>query len=236
MSPKQIIFKLETKVEAAIDLIQQLKQRITQISLEKEQMQKKFQEYEETIQGQLDEYEERVLELEKLVDSAQKEQSNLEKSVVNAISNFETIEELQNGVDFTGTQTQPSATVDNSNNSSTKAKESHTPTDNTVPTSRSNTDTNTPTQSAEHTSTNSAVASGSSHDEGDTIFVSDDTMNDSLNSSMGDTSLDIGDSFHDEDNMFHNDNDINIDEIDFASDFDPLSDRKEEEHTKLEIL
>ena len=192
-------------------------------------MQKKFQEYEETIQGQLDEYEERVLELEKLVDSAQKEQSNLEKSVVNAISNFETIEELQNGVDFTGTQTQPSATIDNSNSSSSaKAKESHASTDNTVPTSRSNTGID--------TSTNSAISSGSSHDEGDTIFVSDDTMNDSLHSSMGDTSLDIGDSFHDDDNVFQNDNDINIDEIDFSSDFDPLSDRKEDEHTKLEIL
>lgn len=96
MSPKQIIFKLETKVEAAIELIRILKQKNAQLNTEKDQLQVKFKEFEDFTQQRLDEYEERVLELEKLVDSAQKEQSNLEKSVVSALSNFDSIEELQN--------------------------------------------------------------------------------------------------------------------------------------------
>ena len=217
MSPKQIIFRLETKVESAIDLIQKLKQRVSQLSSEKDQIQKKFQEYEETIQGQLDEYEERVLELEKLVDSAQKEQSNLEKSVVNAISVFETVEELKNGIDATPvSHTNNPSTIDN----------------NTIDNNTDTTVENINNDTEEELSSN-VYDTTQKIDEGDDIFINDSSNNDHL--SANDTT-----DIDNKENIFQNDdNDINIDEIDFSSDFDPDSDNpdsKENEDSKLEIL
>ncbi len=119
MSPKQIIFKLETKVGAAIELIRVLKQKNKFLTEEKELVQKKYRDYENSVQSQLDNYKERVdeseekiLELEKLVDLAQKEQSNLEKSVTSALINFDTVEELKNTDNLTTIEEVPSAKED----------------------------------------------------------------------------------------------------------------------------